>query len=280
MRQRKAINLHEHPNWRDTTIRSRYKSLASPPNYRPTCSMFILSKLFSHLLFKRLRQKATDWHHPLRVTPTDFLNFDLFQSTCVHNARTHSTRALSLQNVVRVSLTFLCGRKIRCSALLKTPVQFPNTSSVLPTLVGRTRPTGSVATAHLHIGRAWAVTPDNRHANSFWQASSEASSCNRQSPPWSNPSPSRRAPPVPAPTKIAECARRTGRESGRVLLLGDLEELSSLRILRSANVSGPTDELFLHVFAWSTCVAPATPSTLPKLFSDSASSAFQHPTAS
>ena len=49
-------------NWRDTTIKVTYRSggPASPSNYRPSCSIPILHKLFSQLLFKRLQPTQDD----------------------------------------------------------------------------------------------------------------------------------------------------------------------------------------------------------------------------
>ena len=124
--------------------------------------------------------------------PFECLMGDLFQS-------------MHMRALAAVCHSLFC--MIRCSALLQNPVQPPKTSSVLPSLVwptspSRTPPTGSVATAHLHIGGAWAATPDSRHANSV---ANLKRSLLRQ--PTINPvivlSPSRRDPPVPAPTKIA-----------------------------------------------------------------------------
>ena len=85
----KAIEPHEQPppNWKDATIKVRYKSgdPATPSNYRPICSIPIVYKLFSQFLFKRqlptldhsftfqqLRRRATEWHQPLWVAATDF----------------------------------------------------------------------------------------------------------------------------------------------------------------------------------------------------------------
>ena len=64
----RAIKPHEQPppNWRDTTVKSVYKSRdsASPPNCRPMCSIPILYKLCSQLLFKR-QQPALDASHSI-----------------------------------------------------------------------------------------------------------------------------------------------------------------------------------------------------------------------
>ena len=66
--------------------------------------------------------------------------------SCAHSARSHRTCAPSLQVVVRV-LPFCRGVT-------------PDRRVVQPASPSRARPTGSVATAHLHFGRTWAVTPD------------------------------------------------------------------------------------------------------------------------
>ena len=57
----KAIKPNEEPppNWRDTTIKAVYKRVgpSSPSYYRPVCSISIMCKVFTQLLFERLQPR-------------------------------------------------------------------------------------------------------------------------------------------------------------------------------------------------------------------------------
>ena len=65
----KAIKPHEEPplNWRETTVKVKYTSWspASPSNHRHICSILILYKLISQLLFKRLQPTHKTTSKPL-----------------------------------------------------------------------------------------------------------------------------------------------------------------------------------------------------------------------